>query len=107
VEAGRWYYTSTGVHAGQGVTGQWQNGGMKFRTGAIVGFAIGYVLGAKAGKERYDQIHKVASTIANNPPIRQLIDESKALADKGTTKAREAMSDQLHAVSDQIREATS
>ncbi len=78
---------------------------MKFRTGAVVGFAIGYVLGAKAGRGRYEQIRKVASTIANNPPVRQLLDESKALADQGTSKARGAISDQLHNVSDQIREA--
>ena len=78
---------------------------MKFRTGAIVGFGIGYVLGAKAGHKRYEQIRKIASTVANNPPVRQLLDESKALADKGTSKARGAISDQLHGVSDQIREA--
>ena len=29
---------------------------MKFRTGLIVGLGIGYVLGAKAGRDRYDQI---------------------------------------------------
>ena len=77
---------------------------MKFRTGAVVGFAIGYYLGAKAGRERYEQLRKVMTTIANNPPVKQLIDESKALADKGTSKAREAISEQLHDVSDQIRE---
>ena len=77
---------------------------MKFRTGAVVGFAIGSYLGAKAGRERYEQLRKVMTTIANNPPVKQLIDESKALADKGTSKAREAISEQLHDVSDQIRE---
>ncbi len=66
--------------------------------------AIGYYLGAKAGRERYEQLRKVMTTIANNPPIRQLIDESKELADKGTSAARGAISDQLHDVSDQIRE---
>ena len=29
---------------------------MSFKTGFVVGGAIGYVLGARAGKERYDQI---------------------------------------------------
>ncbi|MEZ5176650.1 MAG: YtxH domain-containing protein [Acidimicrobiia bacterium] len=29
---------------------------MRFRTGVIVGFAVGYVLGAKAGRRRYEQI---------------------------------------------------
>ena len=77
---------------------------MKFRTGAVVGFAIGYYLGAKAGRDRYEQLRKIGSVIANNPPVRQLIDESKELAGKGTSKAREAISEQLHDVSDQIRE---
>jgi hypothetical protein len=30
---------------------------MGFKTGAIVGFAAGYYLGAKAGRERYEQIN--------------------------------------------------
>ena len=29
---------------------------MKFRVGLVVGFAVGYYLGAKAGRERYEQI---------------------------------------------------
>lgn len=30
---------------------------MGFKTGAIVGCAVGYYLGAKAGRERYEQIN--------------------------------------------------
>ena len=84
-----------------------QNRSMNFRTGALIGFAIGYVLGAKAGKQRYEQIRRVASVVANNPPVRQLIDETKELTDRGTAKARQAISDQLHGVSDTIREKAS
>ena len=82
----------------------WQNGCMKFRTGVILGFAAGYVLGAKAGRERYEQIGRAAAVVANNPPIRRLLDESKTLADQGTFKARESMSDQLRDVSGTIRD---
>ena len=77
---------------------------MKFRHGLVVGLAAGYVLGAKAGRQRYEQIVKVTETVAAVPPIRQLIDETKELADAGTTKAREVVSDQLHAVSEQVRD---
>jgi thioredoxin-like negative regulator of GroEL len=78
---------------------------MKIRTVmTIAAFAAGYVLGAKAGRERYEQIRKVTNAVATNPPISKLIDESKALADAGTTKAREALSDQMHQASDSIRE---
>ena len=31
---------------------------MGFKTGALVGFAIGYYLGAKAGRGRYEQINR-------------------------------------------------
>jgi hypothetical protein len=29
----------------------------KFRTGLLLGFAVGYYFGAQAGKERYDQLN--------------------------------------------------
>lgn len=77
---------------------------MKFRHGLVVGLAVGYVLGAKAGRQRYEQIRKVSHAVASVPPVRQLIDETKELADAGTAKAREVVSDQLHAVSDQVRD---
>lgn len=32
---------------------------MKFRTGAVVGFALGYYFGARAGRERYEQLRKM------------------------------------------------
>ena len=32
---------------------------MRFRTGAVVGFAVGYYFGAKAGRERYEQLKKM------------------------------------------------
>jgi hypothetical protein len=79
---------------------------MKLRTALIVGLAAGYVLGARAGRERYEQIRKVARVVADNPPVRQLIDETSALITAGTTKAREAISEGLHGVGESIRDAT-
>jgi hypothetical protein len=32
---------------------------MRFRTGAVVGFAVGYYFGAKAGRERYELLKKM------------------------------------------------
>lgn len=31
---------------------------MGFKTGALVGFAAGYYLGSRAGRERYEQINR-------------------------------------------------
>lgn len=33
---------------------------MRFRTGLVVGFAAGYVLGSRAGRERYEQLASMA-----------------------------------------------
>ena len=44
---------------------------------------VGYVLGAKAGRERYEQIKDSAQKIRKNPTVQQKMDEAK-------TKAQEA-----------------
>ena len=31
---------------------------MRFRLGVVIGFAVGYYLGTKAGRERYEQIRQ-------------------------------------------------
>jgi hypothetical protein len=48
---------------------------MKFRTGMLVGFGVGYVLGAKAGKERYQQIVEATRAFMENPGVQRLTDE--------------------------------
>lgn len=35
----------------------------------VVGLAIGYVLGAKAGRERYEQIMRLSSKAADSPAV--------------------------------------
>jgi hypothetical protein len=34
-----------------------------------IGFAIGYVLGAKAGHERYEQIRRLSSMVSDSPAV--------------------------------------
>lgn len=42
--------------------------------------AIGYVLGAKAGRERYEQIAEQAQKLRQNPKVQQKVDEAKSMA---------------------------
>jgi membrane protein DedA with SNARE-associated domain len=55
---------------------------MGFKTGALVGLAVGYYLGAKAGRERYEQI---------NAWIQQARDSDAVTA--ATNRAREVLDD--------------
>jgi hypothetical protein len=55
----------------------------------LVGAAAGYVLGTKAGRQRYEQMSKTARAIAASPATRKAIDvgrlkQAEALA--GTPK---------------------
>ncbi|GAB3205093.1 hypothetical protein ACQEU5_02485 [Marinactinospora thermotolerans] len=44
---------------------------MRHRITFIAGLAVGYVLGAKAGKERYEQLARAARRIADNPTVQE------------------------------------
>jgi hypothetical protein len=54
---------------------------LTFATGA----AVGYVLGTKAGREKYQQIVDGARLIMQKPAVRQAQARLKDLVDQGTT----------------------
>ena len=70
---------------------------MKFRTGLVLGLGIGYVLGAKAGRERYDQIAAAWESVADG--------KGKALVDLTTTAAREVIGNGLKEASQRMHAA--
>ncbi len=54
---------------------------MRFRLGVFVGGVIGYVLGARAGRERYEQIKRAAARARQHPAVSQINDQATALVD--------------------------
>jgi hypothetical protein len=44
---------------------------MRYRIVFIVGLAVGYVLGTRAGRERYEQLRTLARKTADNPAVQQ------------------------------------
>lgn len=49
----------------------------------IVGGAVGYVLGARAGRQRYDQIVRASRQLRSHPAVAQLTDQAVGLIDAG------------------------
>jgi cytoskeletal protein RodZ len=49
--------------------------------------AIGYVLGAKAGRERYEQITEQAQKLRQNPKVQHTVDEAKTRAQEAAGTA--------------------
>lgn len=55
---------------------------MRFRLGLFLGLAIGYVLGTKAGRQRYEQIRSLWGTVSQSEPAQQLGAEMRDVASK-------------------------
>jgi hypothetical protein len=72
---------------------------MKFRLGLVIGLAVGYVIGAKAGRERYEQIKRGADRLRSNESIRKVAGS----AEKATRKPRTAAGNGLVKVADSVR----
>ena len=75
---------------------------MKLRT-AIV-FGVGYLLGAKAGRDRYEQLRRTYRRATSNESVRKVIDQGKGIVDSGTAQVRDVVADQLNQAGDVIRD---
>jgi hypothetical protein len=45
-----------------------------------LGLAVGYVVGARAGRSRYEQIKKAAADVMERPEVRQALEKAKTAA---------------------------
>ncbi|MBB2948889.1 SLT domain-containing protein [Actinoplanes lutulentus] len=56
------------------------------------GFAVGYVLGTRAGREKFEQIAATARQASANPRVIQAQEKAKALLNTGTEKVNAKLS---------------
>ncbi|MEU1038410.1 YtxH domain-containing protein [Streptomyces sp. NPDC005551] len=68
---------------------------MRYRLMFITGLALGYVLGTKAGRERYEQLRKSARQVAQNPAVRNT-------AETAAQQGRQFAGKAYHAVSEKV-----
>jgi len=64
------------------------------KTTLLLGAGIGYVLGTRAGRQRYEQIKSAASAAWGNPRVQQTVSSAQRTAMQGaksaTTSLKEA-----------------
>ena len=77
---------------------------MRFRAGLIVGFAGGYVLGAQAGRERYEQIRRWFRSVADSPQVHQIAEKGKGVASEAGRKGVGAVQGAVSKVGSSVRE---
>jgi hypothetical protein len=56
---------------------------MGFKTGLIVGMGVGYVLGTKAGRERYEELRRTWEDFTGNPRVQEAVERGKDLVGTG------------------------
>ena len=56
---------------------------MGFKMGVIAGFAAGYYLGAKAGRERYEQINSWIDQARNSEAFNAASEKAREIIDDG------------------------
>ncbi|GAA3497946.1 YtxH domain-containing protein [Streptomyces prasinosporus] len=68
---------------------------MRYRLTFVAGVVLGYVLGTRAGRERYEQLKKSAERFTQNPAVRNT-------AETAAQQGREFAGKAYHAVSDKV-----
>ena len=71
---------------------------MRGRLGMFVGFGAGYVLGAKAGRERYEQLRRLYENIQASPAVQQATSAARDAVGTGLDQARDLASDGIEKV---------
>jgi hypothetical protein len=77
------------------------------KSGFVIGFGVGYVLGAKAGRQRYEDIRRWWSQVTGSPAVQRATERTKAVAadaskrglevvQTGVEKAGSAVKTRLH-----------
>ncbi|MCZ7414118.1 MULTISPECIES: YtxH domain-containing protein [unclassified Streptomyces] len=77
---------------------------MRYRLTFLTGLAIGYVAGARAGRERYEQLRNAAQRFAENPAVRNTFEAAAVSGRDAAGRAADRMGDRLpHSVSERMR----
>jgi hypothetical protein len=77
------------------------------RLSFFVGFGAGYVLGSKAGRERYEQLRRLYDNLSSSPTVQRASGKAKEAVGTGLGQAKEAASEGVSKVTGKIKERRS
>ncbi|MGL5866643.1 MAG: protoporphyrinogen oxidase [Dermatophilaceae bacterium] len=70
----------------------------------IAGAAVGYVLGARAGRQRYEQIRRTSARVWNSGPVQRQVGSAKEAArTKAAPMVADLVADAARATGDRLR----
>ena len=62
---------------------------MRGRLGFLIGFGAGYVLGAKAGTERYEQLRRLYENLVSSPGFQEATGKARDAVGSGLEQAKD------------------
>ncbi|MFH8638826.1 YtxH domain-containing protein [Streptomyces goshikiensis] len=68
---------------------------MRYKIAFALGLGVGYVLGTRAGRERYEQLRKSARQVAQNPAVRNAAESAGQAGRQVAGKAFAAVSNKV------------
>jgi vacuolar-type H+-ATPase subunit H len=77
---------------------------MRGRITFVAGLAVGLVAGARAGRERYDQLMRLTHKVANNPTVRKATSAASQKAGELSKAAGHQAADKLPKITEQARQ---
>jgi hypothetical protein len=80
---------------------------MRYRGLFIIGFAVGYVVGARAGRERYEQMKKAATQVVQSPPVQKATQAAGAKATELTKAAKDKAATQVPKITETAKSSAS
>ena len=80
---------------------------MRMRLGLLLGFGAGYVLGAKAGHERYEEIRDGFNRLMGTEQAQQLQSQVRTAAEKASQVIEEKTADGVAKLSEKAGEGAS
>jgi hypothetical protein len=79
---------------------------MKGKLVFVTGAAVGYVLGARAGRKRYEQIRAGAEKFWNSPGVQKRVEQVQGFVDDRAPDLQSKVSDGAKRVVDQVTKRT-
>jgi len=76
---------------------------MRYRMAFIAGLGVGFVLGARAGRERYDQLVQVTRKAADSPAVQQAAGAIQAQAAGLVKTTKGKLADQVPKIAESAR----
>jgi hypothetical protein len=77
---------------------------MGLKTGLLIGFGAGYVLGSRAGKERYEQIKQWWEQVSSSPGVQRAMEQTKGVAGDTAKRGLSVVQSSIERAGDSVRD---